>query len=214
MCSRPCHESNQCRHQSKPSRSNTLGAWGFGISLFGLLVTFGLLCPLGLLLSFFGLFSRKPGIAIAGVIIGGIGTAIVGVGVGSIAMAASAMHHYSVEVPKMEQTREVLDTACVEVESFRQENNKLPEGIEGNKLVLKYEDAYGNAVRYEPEEDGKFAIRSAGPDGTFDTNDDQRMLNSERSLNTDIAVHSTHYRGYRHNGWDHHWHQHNHCRGW
>lgn len=199
---------NEC-HQTKSSSSNVLGAWGFGISLFGLLMTFGLLCPLGLLLSFFGLFAKKRGIAIAGTIIGGIGTSIVAVGIGSIAMAANAVHHYQVEVPKIQETRQVLDTACVEIESYRQENNKLPEGIEGNKLVLKFEDAYGNSVRYEPEEDGKFAIRSAGIDGQFDTSDDLRMLNTERALNEPIATHGTHYHSQQ-------WHvqkHHNHC-GW
>lgn len=202
MCTRQCHE-------TKSSQTNVLGAWGFGISLFGLLMTFGLLCPLGLLLSFFGLFSKKRGIAIAGTIIGGIGTSIVAVGVGSIAMAANAVHHYQVEVPKIQETRQVLDTACVEIESYRQENNKLPEGIEGNKLVLQFEDAYGNAVRYEPEEDGKFAIRSAGIDGKFDTSDDLRMLNTERALNEPIASTGTHFHGPQ-------WHvqkHHNHC-GW
>jgi len=196
MCCRPCHESNE-NHRRKSSSTNVLGAWGFGISLFGLLMTFGLLCPLGLMLSFLGLFAKKRGIAIAGTIIGGIGTSIVAVGIGSIAMAASAVHHYQVEVPKIEQTRAVLDQACVEIESYRQENNKLPEGIEGNKLVLKFEDAYGNAVRYEPEEDGKFAIRSAGTDGQFDTRDDLRTLNTERALNEPIASHTTHFRSHR-----------------
>ena len=207
MCSRQRHESKPCHHKKSPS--NVLGAWGFGISLFGLFMTFGLLCPLGLLLSFLGLFAKKRGIAIAGTIIGGIGTAIVAVGIGSIAMAASAVHHYQVEVPKIQQTREVLDTACVEIESYRQENNHLPEGIEGNKLVLKYEDAFGNAVRYEPEENDKFAIRSAGLDGKFDTSDDLRMLNTERALNEPIASHQTNYRS-------HYWpakQHHNHC-GW
>lgn len=201
MCTSQCHE-------TKSSSSNVLGAWGFGISLFGLLMTFGLLCPLGLLLSFFGLFAKKRGIAIAGTIIGGIGTSIVAVGVGSIAMAANAVHHYQVEVPKIQETRQVLDTACVEIESYRQQNNKLPEGIEGNKLVLKFEDAYGNAVRYEPEEDGKFAIRSAGMDGKFDTSDDLRMLNTERALNEPIVDQQTYYRGHSHR-----WQQarHHHC---
>ncbi|MEW4565710.1 hypothetical protein AB1K70_24525 [Bremerella sp. JC770] len=205
MCCRPCHESKES-HRPKSSSTNVLGAWGFGISLFGLLMTFGLLCPLGLMLSFLGLFAKKRGIAIAGTIIGGIGTSIVAVGIGSIAMAASAVHHYQVEVPKIEQTRVVLDQACVEIESYRQENNKLPEGIEGNKLVLKFEDAFGNAVRYEPEEDGKFAIRSAGIDGQFDTRDDLRTLNTERALNEPIASHATHFRG-------HHTH-HRHSCGW
>lgn len=190
MCTRQCH-------QTKSSSTNVLGAWGFGISLFGLLMTFGLLCPLGLLLSFLGLFSKKRGIAIAGTIIGGIGTGIVAVGVGSIAMAANAMHHYQVEVPKIQETRQILDTACVEIETYRQENNQLPEGIEGNKLVLKFEDAYGNAVRYEPEENGKFAIRSAGIDGKFDTRDDLRILNTERALNEPIASHQANYHGHK-----------------
>jgi len=207
MCSRQCHQTSSPHHAK--SSTNVLGAWGFGISLFGLLMTFGLLCPLGLLLSFLGLFAKKRGIAIAGTIIGGIGTAIVAVGVGSIAMAASAVHHYQVEVPKIEKTREVLNTACVEIESYRQENDKLPEGIEGNKLVLKFEDAYGNPLRYEPEEDGKFAVRSAGVDGEFDTRDDQRMLNTERGLNQPIASHRTHFRGYHGN----HGGYHRHC-GW
>ena len=193
-----CQPSGNCCHKHRP-RPNSLGAWGFGISLFGLLVTFGLLCPLGLLLSFLGLFFPRRGLAVAGLIIGGIGTAIVGVGVGSIAMAASAAHYYAVEVPIQHETQQLLDTACVEIESYRQENGKLPEGIEGNKLVLKYEDPYGNALRYEPEEDHKFGIRSAGADGKFDTPDDLRMLSSERGLNQPIAADQISFHG---RGWD------------
>ncbi|GAA4421991.1 hypothetical protein [Bremerella cremea] len=197
MCSHPQNHSSQCHHYQKP-KANVLGAWGFGISLFGLIATFGLLCPLGLLLSFLGLFSRRRGMAIAGLIIGGVGTMIVAVGVGSIAMAASAAHYYSVEAPKIAKTQQVLDHACVVVESYRQENGQLPEGIEGNKLVIEIEDAFGNAVRYEPEDGNQFAIRSAGPDGDFDTSDDIRMLSSQRGLAEPIETHET---SHRHVSW-------------
>lgn len=196
-------------HRGKRSSPNYLGAWGFGISLFGLFFTFGLLCPLGMLLSFFGLFARKRGIAVAGLILGGIGSLFVMAGVGAVALAATSVHHYQVEVPKIEQTREVLHQACIEIETYRQENEKLPEGIEGNKLVLKFEDGFGNAVRYEPEEDGDYGIRSAGSDGTFDTDDDLRVLNSQEGLEHNIPDYTT----TAHNHHSHSVHRHRHC-GW
>ena len=164
--------------QARPKRGspNALGIAGFVVSLVGLVFTFGLLCPLGLLLSFFGLFSRNRGFAVAGLVLGIIGSSIVALGVGAIALAASAAHHHQVEIPRQEKTYEILNIACIEIEAYRQEEGRLPEGIEGNKLVLRFEDAYGNAVRYEPEDNGQYAIRSAGPDEQFDTPDDLRVL--------------------------------------
>jgi type II secretion system protein G len=53
--------------------SNGLGTAGFVISLIGFL-TCGLLCPLGLLLSFFGILKPPRGLAIAGTILGGLGS--------------------------------------------------------------------------------------------------------------------------------------------
>lgn len=55
------------------SPSNGLGTAGFVISLVGLL-TCGLICPLGLLFSFFGLFKPPRGLAIAGTVIGLLGS--------------------------------------------------------------------------------------------------------------------------------------------
>lgn len=168
MCSRT--------HPRSSSHANGLGIAGFTVSLFGLLFTLGLLCPVGLVLSFFGLFSKRRGFAIAGIVLGSIGSAMVAVGVASVVVAASAVHHYSVEVPRVEQTHEVLHVAAIEIEQYRQTHGRLPDGIEGNKLVLQYVDAYGNEVRYEPEEQNQYGIRSAGPDGEFDTTDDLRTL--------------------------------------
>lgn len=69
------------------NRSNGLGTAGFVISLVGFL-TCGLICPLGMLISFFGMFSRPRGTAIAGFVFGVIGSAWLWlVGLGLIATA-------------------------------------------------------------------------------------------------------------------------------
>ena len=58
----------------KQEPSNGMGISGFIVSLVGLL-TCGFLCPLGLLLSFLGLFKPPRGLAIAGTVIGAVGSA-------------------------------------------------------------------------------------------------------------------------------------------
>jgi hypothetical protein len=65
------------------NRSNGLGTAGFVVSLLGFL-TCGLICPLGMLISFFGMFMRPRGTAIAGFVLGVVGSAwlwIAGLGV-------------------------------------------------------------------------------------------------------------------------------------
>src|SRR4051794_20572043 len=57
-----------------PAPTNGLGIAGFVVSLVGLILTGGILCPIGLLLSLFALFRRPRGFAIAGFIIGIIGS--------------------------------------------------------------------------------------------------------------------------------------------
>ncbi|MEX0793438.1 MAG: hypothetical protein WD045_09905 [Pirellulaceae bacterium] len=170
-----------CSHRYKRSRSsvNRLGLAGFVISLVGLVFTLGILSPLGLLLSFLGLFSRNRGFAIAGVVLGSIGTAIFALGLATIAWAASTVHHFSVEVPQIQATHVVLEEAFITVEEHRRAKGELPEGIEGNKLVLPHIDAWGNAVRYETEDNAHFAVRSAGADGKFDTTDDMIHSSSQ-----------------------------------
>jgi len=53
--------------------SNGLGTAGFVLSLIGF-ITCGLLCPLGFLLSLFGMLKPPRGLAIAGTILGGLGS--------------------------------------------------------------------------------------------------------------------------------------------
>lgn len=169
----------------RPAAINRCGLAGFIVSLVGLVFTLGVLCPLGLLLSFVGLFSPNRGFAIAGLILGSVGSAIAGVALATIALATSTVHHYSVEVPQIQATHAVLEEALVEVQEYRHAEGRLPEGIAGNKLVLDHEDAWGNSVRYDLEDDGQFAIRSAGQDGQFDTSDDQVLSSNHPQQETD-----------------------------
>jgi hypothetical protein len=60
--------------ESAATGSNTLGLAGFVTSLVGFVVTGGILCPIGLILSLVALRRAPRGFAIAGVVIGVVGS--------------------------------------------------------------------------------------------------------------------------------------------
>ena len=80
--------------QPRPASSNGLGIAGFVVSLVGLVTCFWIICPIGLALSFFAMFRRPRGMAIAGFILGLLGSlwiivvviflAIMGIGVAAM----------------------------------------------------------------------------------------------------------------------------------
>ncbi|TWT32105.1 DUF4190 domain-containing protein [Blastopirellula retiformator] len=171
MC---CRNSNQAKPLRPPV--NALGIWGFFVSLFGLVFTLGAISPIGLILSLFAMFHPRRGFAVAGMLIGIVGTALIAAIVGAAAIAADTYHHYAHEVPQIEQTLAKLDDAIIVIETDRHEKGELPEGVDGNKLVLPITDAWQQSLRYEPADSGEdYAVRSAGPDQKFDTADDLRM---------------------------------------
>ena len=149
---------------------NGLGVAGFIISLLGFL-TCGVLSPVGLLLSLTGLMRRPRGFAIAGTVLGLIGTALIG---GFVAMTVLAAKEASLAVERASQeatTRAAIAAAEADVQQKIAESGELPEGIEGNKVVVRRSDAWGGALRYD-RGDNAFTVRSAGADGRFDTADD------------------------------------------
>ena len=64
--------------------------------------------------------------------------------------------------------------AVAQVDDYYHQNETLPEGIDGNKLLISAElsDAWGESLRYDRLEGERFHVRSAGPDREFDTADD------------------------------------------
>jgi hypothetical protein len=166
-------------------QENFLGITGFVVSILGLVFTCGILSPIGLLISLAGLFSRPRGYAIAGVVTGLLGslwivmivaafwvTAAVGVAAApAVGEAIKQFGETATNVNKIVEAKE-------KVEAFRAEHERLPDGIEGNRIVAEFKDSEGNPLRYELSED-EYVIRSAGADGKFETHDDIDSTNMD-----------------------------------
>ncbi|PHS00607.1 MAG: hypothetical protein COA78_23690 [Blastopirellula sp.] len=170
------NQQQNCQRKNRGNNSNSLGLAGFFVSLFGLIFTCGLLSPIGLVLSIWAAMYSPKGTAIAGVVIGSIGTILLAVCIGTFAMAANSAHYYSHEVPMQQATYDQLHEAIVTIKQHESEQGKLPGGIAGNRLVLETHDAWDQSVRYELEDNGNYAVRSGGPDQTFDTEDDLLVM--------------------------------------
>jgi hypothetical protein len=170
---------------------NGFGVAGFIISVLAI-ITCGLLSPIGLLVSLFGLFRRPRGFAIAGTVLGLLGTVIVGSVVAMMVLAANETH----AVVESQRTHAMTSTAIARAEQALSaeinRKNKLPEGIEGNKIVVKHNDAWGQALRYDRHGD-EYLIRSAGADREFETSDDitsdkNRFPSRPPSVNSEAPV--------------------------
>ncbi len=154
---------------------NGLGIAGFILSLVGLL-SCGLLSPLGLIFSFAGMFRRPRGLAIAGLVLGLVGSIwvvvlVVVVGLGAIfacISVAAPAHARAQDV----MTQAAMTAAVARIEEFRVEHNALPDQEEGQDLIAGSRDAWGRALRYERYSPEDYDVRSAGGDGRFDTPDD------------------------------------------
>lgn len=159
------------------SPSNGLGLAGFITSLVGLVMCCGLLCPFGALFSFIALFRSPRGFAVAGFVIGLIGSmwlivpivfVVLPLGLavilGSLAALGSGGFEYAVDVSKIHR----------EVSAHYSVNDQLPSTLA--VLPLDPEtlvDPWGAQYRYEIDPDGRhYTITTAGPDGVWDTGDE------------------------------------------
>lgn len=162
--------------------SNSLGVAGFVISLIGLVLTGGVLCPIGLILSLVALGRRPRGFAIAGTILGLLGTcggllviliaggailAALGIGLAAIALQ---------EPQKLELTGEMAKIA-VAVAQYKEQNHYVPASLTLVHLnPSDLNDPWGTPYKYEVLQDGQsFDIVSAGEDRAFDTPDDLKF---------------------------------------
>jgi hypothetical protein len=167
----------------RPSEeSNALGMVGFIVSLVAL-ATCGVLSPIALVLSLFGLRKRPKGFAVAGAVIGGIGTvwlALAGVG---MVMAFLGLKKVAEETGADVPTTIAMGGAMASIIGHVSPDGKLPDAAAGNALIANFKDSAGRALRYEPS--GKdFLIRGAGKDGVFDTPDDVTMKSKTETTTT------------------------------
>jgi len=157
--------------EPKGRGSNTWGLVGFIVSLIGLLLTCGVLCPIGLILSVVGLGRRPRGLATAGLIIGIVGSVLLVVAV--IVGFGTVAAHLGVggAVARHARTQVALGMAGARIEEYRQKNDALPDETEAGELIGERKDAWGTPLRYERTDDD-YDVVSAGRDRKFDTPDD------------------------------------------
>jgi hypothetical protein len=156
---------------------NGLGIAGFVTSLVGVL-TCGVLSPVGLILSLIALVKPPRGFAIAGTVIGIVGSiwvifagfAMVAAALG-IRTAAKAVEDY---VTAYQSARQ----AYVQIDQQRKNTGTAPTSADANTVAAKFTDPWGTALRGEVD-DGVIVIRSAGRDKKFDTSDDLRFTEGE-----------------------------------
>lgn len=142
----------------RPS-GNGMGVAGFIISLVGLILTCGLLCPIGLIFSLIALGRKPRGLAIAGTILGAIGSLFL---VGAFTVG-----------------RPVITTALRYAEAvetmneYKRDHGDFPDEEEAIGLLTK-PDGWGTPFRYR-RTPGGYEIISASFDRKFDTQDDMRF---------------------------------------
>lgn len=156
-----------CQHVNR-TPANGLGIAGFIVSLVGGLLTCGFLAPVGLLLSVAGLFRPRRGLALAGTILGGLGTAWLIAGGMAVRAGIEEMEH----VGRHEQSLVALDLAAEEIEITRHRSGELPGDADGRKAIVDRLDGYGNAIYYRRLSDRSYEVRSGGRDGQYFTDDD------------------------------------------
>ena len=169
-------------HDVRPG-SNRLGFWGFICSVLGFVCTAGVLCPIGFLLSLFALRKNPRGFAIAGSVIGGVGTLLcillILVSLLTIGVAKGISTAIKRGVPYV---KSVADGASLynQIDIYRKTNSALPKSlddlhVDSDALI----DGWGHKFHYQLNDDGSFNIISDGPDGKQGTLDDIRSTNGK-----------------------------------
>lgn len=167
--------------QQTQSDSNGLGIAGFVVSLIGL-VSCGLIAPIGAIMSAFALKKEPKGLAIAGLIIGIIGSLWVIVfvvifgGLGILMAAIGIAAGDQIEV-----YGETEDLAPI-VETYRTANGgQLPSDVTSLPGYLgqdEFHDPWGNPYTIRADGPG-FMFSSRGEDGVAGTPDDVEGYSTE-----------------------------------
>ena len=147
-------------------RTNGIALAGFIVSLVGLVVTGGLLCPVGVLLSLIGMMKPPRAFAVAGLVVGLVGTlvgaALVWFVIYSIMLSQAFASTWTAPTYQAEQ----------QITYHTSMTGNLPDEATGNNLVKHQFDEWGTPYRYKPVGAKDFELISAGPDMQHGTADD------------------------------------------
>lgn len=158
------------------AQGNTMGLVGFILSLVGLL-SCGLLCPVGLVLSIIGLKREPRGLAVAGTVIGGIGSLGIVIGVLFFGAMIAACGGAIAAGGGFKSFSDML-VIQQEVERYQSANGTLPSAM--NQLTgvpqASLTDSWGTPYILTLSADGKsLELRSAGADKAMNTTDDLKF---------------------------------------
>ena len=160
--------------------SNNLGLAGFITSLLGL-ISCGVLAPIGLILSLIGLTKRPRGFAIAGTVIGVIGSIFLVVagltivaGLTGLGVAGKMLKDYA-------DSHETARKVYLQLDQQRKAGGTAGAGgaalttTAANAVAAQHNDPWGTPLKAEVAADGTITIITAGRDKKFDTKDDIRF---------------------------------------
>jgi len=161
-------------HPSQTPQQNSVGLVGFVLSIVGIF-TCGILCPIAMLISFFGLFKQPKGFAIAGTIIGFLGSvafvAIVAITIMTVFTVATTLMALGDFLVEYGARYSPLFDAQQAVAVEWADKEGLPSEDEGNEIIQGKLDMWGNQIIYETT--GKsYSLRSTGEDGIAGNEDD------------------------------------------
>ena len=171
----------------QPPKENGFGLAGFIVSIAGLVLC-GVPSIFGVVLSMIGLGKEPKGLAIAGLIIGLIGLVEVAV-VGFLAFSAYQFAQNAGTFFQEIAIESQLNEHATAIGDQWESSSQIPTQSEGDELLKGQRDMIGNQIIYET--DGtSFTLRSAGADGTLETDDDVtvgpfRDVESTRQLQFD-----------------------------
>ncbi|MBX3413933.1 MAG: hypothetical protein KF708_14680 [Pirellulales bacterium] len=157
---------------------NMWGIVGLTISVVGLF-TLGILSPLGLAASIAGMSRRPRGMALAGVVLGLVGTVLLIVytlprvippAVREVGFGARA--NRAIADRASQDTWLLMRGVADQLDAARPTNGDAPSQAAGDAAMLGRQDSWINVIRYARPDDKTFEVHSAGPDRTFGTEDD------------------------------------------
>ena len=169
-------------HPTTAPTTNGLGIAGFVCSVLGILGSCGLLSPIGLILSLVAVGRQPRGFAIAGIVIGALGTCFVLIPLAILALVMpvvlfgilGAVGLTSVLGPDLGAKIEMAQIAGA-IEMYQQDHTMLPISIDDLDIADTelLTDQWGHPYGYELAEDGlSYRLFSVGPDGIAGTADD------------------------------------------
>lgn len=165
-----------------PSAANGLGIAGFVVSMLGLFGSCGLLSPIGLILSIAALGRQPKGFAVAGVVIGAVGTCFVLLPLVVLAVflpvvlvaALAAVGLAAVAGPELSSNFELAQIEH-RIDGYKSDHGALPMTLDDLKIAEPdaLTDYWGRPYAYELAPDGmSYRLFSPGPDGQPGTADD------------------------------------------